>query len=291
MIISPLNYPGNKARVLKNLFEILPQNGEIFVDVFCGSGIVGLNSNFEKIILNDKQKAIIDLLQFFKNNSAEFIINSVQSIIKKYNLTDSKNQPKNFYKIYKFEGLSLYNKSGFLKMRNDYNTNPNEILLFVLIIFGFNHYLRFNSKGNFNVPVGKMDFTATLQNKTIEFISHLNALQVEFKNLDFRDETLYQYGDFFYFDPPYLITNAPYNAIWSEKDERDLLEILNNLNKNNKKFALSNVLISNGKTNEILKSWAKQYKIYGIHRRYTNANYRRKNLSETKEVVITNYGV
>ncbi|MCR4941352.1 MAG: DNA adenine methylase, partial [Campylobacter sp.] len=52
MIVSPLNYPGNKARILKYLVPIFPQCNN-FVDVFCGSGIVGLNSNSKNIILND----------------------------------------------------------------------------------------------------------------------------------------------------------------------------------------------------------------------------------------------
>ncbi len=288
MIMSPLNYPGNKTRIIKNLFEILPCNCGIFVDVFCGSGIVGLNSNANKIVLNDKSFIVINLLQYLRAQNSGDFLQKIHQVIDKYGLTDSKSKPKNFYKIYKHEGLSLYNKDGFLRLRDDYNKNPSELLLFVLIVFGFNHYIRFNAKGNFNVPVGKMDFTNSLEKKTIDFIESIKQLNVEFCRLDFRDERLYKSGDFFYFDPPYLITNAPYNATWGQKDEMELLEMLDFLNKNGKKFALSNVIISNGKINNVLETWAKKYKIYEIHRRYANANYRRRNLSETQEVLILN---
>lgn len=60
-----------------------------------------------------------------------------------------------------------------------------------------------------------------------------------------------------YFDPPYLIIEVPYNVNWNEDDEKDLLNLLDELNGKGKKFVLSNVVLSNGKTNEIwiYKQW------------------------------------
>lgn len=261
MIVSPLNYPGNKAKILKQIIELFPNNTQEFVDVFCGSGIVGLNSKCKKLHLNDKEYRIIELLKYFKNNNINNILTDIEQIIKQYNLTDSKNKPKKFYKIYKNEGLSKYNKEGYLKLRNSYNNNPSNIKFFMLIIYGFNHYIRFNSKNLFNAPVGKMDFSSTLLNKTIEFISNIQNKYIEFTMLDFRNENLYKNGDFFYFDPPYLITQAPYSVAWNKEDEKDLYKLLDSLNSINLKFALSNVLSSNGKVNEILKIWSKKYNI------------------------------
>lgn len=289
MILSPLNYQGNKARILKILIDLFPKNIETFVDVFCGSGIVGLNSEFKNLILNDKETRIISLLRYFQNNAIDTILNQINEIIIQYKLTDSKSKPKGFYKIYKNEGLSRYNKDGFLRLRNSYNQNPNEIKLFVLILFGFNYFLRFNSQGLFNVPVGKTDFSYLQYKKSVEFIKALQNKNIKLLNLDFRDSVLYTNGDFFYFDPPYLITNAPYNALWGEKDENDLYKIIDSIDLRGKKFAFSNVLESNGKTNELLKKWSKKYRIIHIEREYKNANYHRKNLGATQEVLIINY--
>ena len=289
MIVSPLNYPGNKARILKSLLPLFPQNITNFVDVFCGSGIVGLNAKSSALILNDKETRIIDLLRYFQRNSIEAILREVQELITHYNLTDSKSKPKGFYAIHKNEGLSRHNKAGFLALRKDYNQNPSEAKFFVLILFGFNHFVRFNARGDYNVPVGKMDFTQSLYDKTIAFIKLLQSKNIKFKNADFRDSALYKNGEFFYFDPPYLITQAPYNALWSEGAEKDLYAILDSLNSQNKKFALSNVLESNGKRNDLLTKWSAKYKITHIKRQYKNANYQRKNLSQSIEVLITNY--
>ncbi len=289
MIMSPLNYSGNKSKILKTLVSLFPKDINTFVDIFCGSGIVGLNAEFKNLILNDKEKHIINLLQYFQNNSLDYILNQINKIIIQYKLTDSKNRPKGFYKIYKNEGLSRYNKDGFLNLRKSYNKNPNEIKLFVLILFGFNYFLRFNSKGLFNVPVGKTDFSGSQYQKTIIFIQALQNKNIKLLNLDFRDKSLYKKGDFFYFDPPYIITDAPYNALWNEEDEKDLYVILDSLHLTGKKFALSNVLESNGKSNNFLKTWSRNYTVIPIDRQYTNANYRRKNLGKTQEVLIINY--
>ena len=139
MIVSPLNYPGNKARILEQIIDFFPKDIYKFVDVFCGSGIVGLNSKCINLILNDGEYRIIKLLEYFKKNNIDEILRSIEEIIKKYNLTDSKNKPKNFYKIYKNEGLSNYNKEGYLRLRNSYNNNPSSIKFFMLIIYSFNH--------------------------------------------------------------------------------------------------------------------------------------------------------
>lgn len=289
MIISPLNYPGNKARILKSLLPLFPPKITHFVDVFCGSGIVGLNAKSSTLILNDKETRIIDLLRYFQRNEIKSILSEVQELIAHYNLTDSKSKPKGFYEIHKNEGLSRHNKAGFLALRKSYNHNPSEAKFFVLILFGFNHFVRFNAKGDYNVPVGKMDFTQSLYDKTITFIKLLQSKNIKFRNLDFKDSALYKNGEFFYFDPPYLITQAPYNALWCENDEKDLYAILDSLNSKNQKFALSNVLESNGKSNDLLKKWGTKYKITHIKRQYKNANYQRKNLSQSIEVLITNY--
>ena len=100
-------------------------------------------------------------------------------------------------------------------------------------------------------------------------------------------------NDFIYADPPYLITCASYNESdgWNEKCERDLLELLDNASNKGIKFALSNVLESKGKSNDILKEWSKKYTIHNLDYKYNNCNYQKKeeNKTRTLEVLITNY--
>jgi len=131
----------------------------------------------------------------------------------------------------------------------------------------------------------------------IKFVNYLQDTIMEFTNLDFRevDTSKLTNLDFLYADPPYLITCATYNEKggWKEKDERDLLNLLDKLNDRNVKFALSNVLESKGNSNDILKKWVKDrgYNVHKLNVKYGNANYQRKDKddSTTMEVLITNY--
>ena len=99
--------------------------------------------------------------------------------------------------------------------------------------------------------------------------------------------------DLVYCDPPYLITCASYNENegWNENKEHELLNLLDSLNCKGVKFALSNVLENKGKTNNILKEWAKNYNIHYLNNSYGNSNYHAKDKSNnsTIEVLITNY--
>lgn len=290
MINSPLNYSGNKFKLLNQIIPLISNESDTFIDVFAGSGLVGLNSNSNKIVLNDNNTTTVGLLNYFKENTAERIFNDIDSIIKKYGFTDTYRNGNRAYVEYKHEGLSKYNKEAFNKLKEDYNHNPSIDKLFALIIYGFNHYIRFNSKGLYNVPVGKVDYSTSLRKKTEEYCEALKKHNIIILNKDFRDTNLYENENaFYYFDPPYLITQAPYNMFWNEKDESDLLNLLDYLNNRKMKFALSNVIESNGKENVLLKEWSKNYKVHYLNRKYLNSNYRKKNITIAKEVLITNY--
>ena len=290
MIQNPISYPGNKNKLLKELIPLFPQDIDTFVDVFCGSGVVGVNSPAHNIFCNDNNPYTIEVLRYFYENTFETIIQQLEQIIIEYQLTNSRIKPKGTYIEYKHEGLSLYNKEGYNRLKADYNTQHSTDKLVALLIYGFNHYLRFNSNGEFNVPVGKVDLSQSIYTNLQKFVEGIKAKEITTSIGDFREAQLYQYDDaLYYFDPPYLVTSAPYNLQWSEVEERALLELLDCLNDEHKRFALSNVLLSNGKENIILKEWAKRYNVHYLKRQYRNANYQKVNITDTIEVLVTNY--
>ena len=260
MINSPLNYTGNKFKLLQQIVPYLNGESKSFVDIFGGSGLVALNTQYKKILINDNDPIIIELLRYFMNNSAKQIFCDIDTIIKKYGFTDSYRNGLHSYREERHEGLSRYNKKPFNCLKADYNKDPSVEKLFALIIFGFNHYIRYNSKGLYNVPVGKVDYSASLRRKTEEYTSAFRLKDITIKNLDFRNKTLYaDEKALYYFDPPYLITQAPYNTTWHDSDDQDLLNLLDDLNDRGIKFALSNVISSNGKENTGLIEWSKKY--------------------------------
>ncbi|HFR3830393.1 TPA: DNA adenine methylase, partial [Streptococcus suis] len=102
-------------------------------------------------------------------------------------------------------------------------------------MYGFNNQIRFNSKGEFNMPTGKRDFNQKMLIKLEKFMKALKQREITFTSLDFREFLNQQHFnecDFIYLDPPYLISTATYNENggWSETDEKDLLSYLDQLN-------------------------------------------------------------
>ena len=292
MLYSPLNYQGNKSRIVDYLLALLPNDTTSIREIFCGSAIVSFASQINHIYLNDINPYILDLIRYFHNNEAEIIIAQSDEVIERYGLTNTFYQGRAIYPEFQHEGLSRYNKDAYNLLRADYNTDKDIVKLFVLLIYGFNHYLRFNNKDEFNVPVGKVDFVKTLRDKTRAYCNAIRNKQLHITNLDFRCEQLYigaEQTTLFYFDPPYLITQAPYNISWTEQDECDLLNLIDGLNDNGYRFMLSNVSQSNGKRNNLLCDWIQKYNVRHIQIQYLNSSYQKKNLSAADEVVISNF--
>ncbi|HEL2739348.1 TPA: DNA adenine methylase, partial [Streptococcus suis] len=157
--------------------------------------------------------------------------------------------------------------------------------------------IRFNRKGEFNMPTGKRDFNQKMSLKLDNFMTELKKRKVFYSSLDFEDflsKQIFEKDDFVYLDPPYLISTASYNESngWTVENEKVLLNLLDELNKNGVKFALSNVIIHKGKTNNLLESWAKKYNVHKLNFNYNNSNYQSKAKSNnTVEVLITNYQI
>lgn len=279
LIKSPLNYIGGKFKLLPQILPRFPDNINTFVDLFCGGGNVSVNVKANKIYGTDIQKEVINFLDYCVHNDSKEMLNTINKLVDTYELTKT-------------------NKEGYLKIRKDYNSgNKSWDIFYTLVCYSFNNQIRFNSKGEYNMPFGKdrSSFNPTLQQKFISFIDGLKNKDIQFLHKDFRQLKINNLNknDFVYCDPPYLITCASYNESggWKEKEEKNLLNILDQLNDKGIKFALSNVLESKGNSNDILKEWSKKYIIHRLDAKYGNANYQRKEKddSTTLEVLITNY--
>lgn len=279
LIKSPLNYTGGKYKLLPQILPYFPDKINTLYDLFCGGCNVGINVKANKIICNDTEKVIIDLFNDWKDLNSEYALKILINTINKYE-------------------LSKTNEDGFKKIRDDYNNGNNSWNMFyAMLTNSFNYQIRFNSKGQFNMPFGRnrSSFNPNLQKNFIKFINKINELNISFTNEDFRkiEFNNINNNDFVYCDPPYLITNASYNEKdgWNELDEMDLLSLLDSLNEKGIKFALSNVLENKGKSNGILKKWSDKYNVIHLNNSYANCNYHAndKSKNSTDEVLIINY--
>lgn len=301
IIPSALNYTGGKYKLLPQILPFFPKDVDKVVDLFCGGCNVGININCNKVQFNDSNKYLIGLLDTFRRLSKDEIFEWLFTAIDRYNLSLVSENGYEYYGCESSKGLGSYNKEGYNKLRKDFNNKTIHddeyfLMLYLLIVYSFNNQLRFNKKGEFNLPVGKRDFNAKMQEKLKGFLDRIKSGDYGFINRDFREIKLDEFTDksFFYVDPPYLITCATYNEQdgWTEKDEYDLLSYLEQLDKKGIRFALSNVLENKGKKNKILSDWIeknKKFKAISLDYDYSNSNYHTKREGVTKEVLVVNY--
>lgn len=301
MIQSPLNYTGGKYKLLPQILPLFPENINVFVDLLCGGCNVGINVKANTHVYNDVNARLYNLYTVLEKTEPDDFVSAVYKVISEYGLSLVSEKGYHFYGCDSGSGLSKYNKEKYIALRDDFNRRQDKdmryyVMLYVLIVYGFNNQIRFNSRHEFNLPVGKRDFNDRMKNKLIKFIEIIREQNAEFSNVDFRKFDYSNLGrdDFVYADPPYLITCATYNEQggWDDNHEKDLLDTLNMLDKKGVRFALSNVIESKGKKNDILEKWIchNNYNMIELNYNYKNANYHRKDKdSVTREILVINY--
>lgn len=256
----PLNYMGGKTNVIEFIKPEL-SNKNKFIDLMGGGFNVGINAfSFNDFVYNDVNHIVKDMIIMFKNENTKIILDSIEKIIKKYD-------------------LGKHKKQEYIKYRDDYNKvfrfkTDYTIYLFTLILFGFQQQLRFNSKHEFNNPIGESGYNESIKEKIVSFSRRIKEMKVEFYSCDFQKmETIIDHDTLVYIDPPYLITLGSYNDGkrgfngWTENDELRLIDFINAAKSKGSKIVISNILDYKGKSNDILKKWvnSNKTKIYNIN--------------------------
>ena len=294
---SPLFYVGDKYRLMKQLLNLFPPKIENFYELFVGGGTVFLNIKARKYFLNDINKHLVNIHKYLMSNAgnSEKFFDKVEEIILKYKLSYSYKKdivPDTLKKEFKKTYYSRFNKEGYEKLKNDINKNRKNdpLILYLLLIYGFNRMLRFNGGGAFNLPVGNVDFNKNVVEALNHYFDFVKNKKIQFSTKDFRkffEEKEFTENDFVYLDPPYLIASSEYNKLWNQKEETNLLNLIDTLDRKDIKFALSNVASYNGKNNDLLIEWMKRYNVHNIQSNYIN--YHNNAKKKIKEVLITNY--
>ena len=137
-ISCPFNYTGGKFKLLEQLQPLFNKK-EVFLDLFAGGGNVGINSSSSKVIFNDLNEKLIDLIKFIKDTDTNILLKQIDSIIDKYGLSNTSLYGYSYYDCDSSRGLAGYNKEKFLRLRDDFNAKvlageTDYSMLYVLIV-------------------------------------------------------------------------------------------------------------------------------------------------------------
>lgn len=281
---------GCKYRYLENILKEIPKDVKIFLDLFTGTTTISLNikkveNNINTVYMNEFNPLMFEFINEIYNINENDFIDRVKAIINKYDL-ENENIKENYF-----------------KMRENFNSNKEDILtLFLFSKLSFNSNLRFNKENKFNNPYGNLKYSINNDNlaKIREFFKEIKGNKVEYKlknyNLLHNLNDIIELSnnvDLIYLDPPYILTNAPYNTFWNDDCEIKLYKLLEYLIKNNKKFIYSNVLKRNDDINIRLSNFIEIYKdileVKFINTNYKTANKNKKQKTKDVEVLIKNF--
>lgn len=296
IIRSPFFYVGDKYKLMTQLLKLFPENIDTFIEPFVGGGSVFLNTKAEKYLVNDLDSNIINLHKLFYSlrHDKDKFLKELFSIIEYYDLSCSflgKTVPDELKEKYVKTYYAKYNKENYIKMRSDFNENGNIKLLYLLLVYGFNHMIRFNKKGEFNLPVGNVDFnnnTVVAINNYLTYVRNINIDYSDYDYIEFLKNINFKKEDFIYFDPPYLLSNSEYNKLWNDEKEKELYDIIDYIDSKGIKFGLSNLLVRKNQKNAILEKWMDKYDVYDIKSNYISY-YDNSVDRNNREVYITNY--
>ena len=201
------------------------------------------------------------------------VIESLENHSKKY----QKNQNKYYYHVRESEPISQIEKVSRLIFLNK---------------TCFNGLYRVNSKGKFNVPLGRYTNPNIVNKENLLGVSKiLQSSNLEFFCRDF-EQSLHDIkkGDFVYFDPPYQPTSHTANfTSYTNKDfnENDLERLANLVDRLDSRGC--KVMLSNSKSKKVEKLFSSsKWKIKEIQvNRAINSNS--KNRTGHSEILVKNY--
>ena len=292
-----LKWAGGKGMLLPQLREYLPAKlkfGAIkrYIEPFVGGGAVFFdlvkNYSFEDVYLFDVNPELVILYNVIKYDS-EDLIDELAKLQQEYNLAEDKDA---FY----YANRDEYNSFNKNVNANEYTTDfvRRAALTICLNRTCFNGLFRVNSKGLFNVPVGKYKNPRILDEDNIREVAkalqNATILQTDFaKAKDYADK-----DTFVYYDPPYRPINASsFNSYavgdFDDNEQKRLKAVFAKIDKAGALQMLSNSDPTN--YNQEDKFFDDLYKKYNIHRIWAKRmiNSDPNGRDGVRELLITNY--
>lgn len=217
-LVPPVKCQGIKTKLVSTIQQIAAtRDFSTWIEPFCGSCVVALNVQPQRALLCDTNLHIIGLYQHIQRGKITPALTSAF-------LTD--------------EGEKLKSKGEpyYYEVRERFNASPTPLDFLFLNRSCFNGVIRFNRKGQFNVPYchKPQRFAQAYVTKITNQVRHisqvLRTVDWTFQVCDFRESIAKATpGDFVYADPPYAGRHVDYFNSWSDEDEAALASNLGSL--------------------------------------------------------------
>lgn len=218
LVVPPIKCQGIKTKLIPAIKSIVGTDlAGTWIEPFCGSGVVAFNIRPKAAILSDTNQHIIN---FYKAIQVGLI---TPAIVSQYLKQESKQ-------------LLADGDPYYYTVRDRFNLTQQPLDFLFLNRSCFNGLMRFNRKGQFNVPFCRKPhrFTQSYITKIVNQVRTvqeiLNSYQWTFQATDFASTlSCVEKNDLVYADPPYIGRHADYFNTWTVQDEKKLIALLKQL--------------------------------------------------------------
>ena len=210
-IVPPIKCQGIKTKLVPWIRQAVPADfGGTWIEPFMGSGVVAFSLRPKRALLADSNPHVI---RFYKAVAeGEVTAASARRFLER-------------------EGAELLRSDGgrYYEIRDRFNALGDPLDFLFLNRAGFNGLIRFNRKGEFNVPFCRKPnrfakpYITKIVNQIQAVADVMRAGDYRLERQDFADTIAAAGdGDFIYCDPPYTGRHSDYFGAWDGRSERRL---------------------------------------------------------------------
>lgn len=194
-----IKWSGGKKDELKHILPHVPNNYKYYLEPFIGGGALYFHLNPDKAVINDVHKELIDFYQSIKNKNSMEIYNFMK---------EHPNNEETYYNVRKNQANSvLDNAKKFYYLRKTC----------------FRGMLRYNNKGEFNIPFGRYKNFNFEEIKDKNYEELLGRTEIFNKSFEYIFEKYNDKNNFMFLDPPYDSEFTDYGYCSFGKEEQEKL--------------------------------------------------------------------
>jgi len=194
-----LKWVGGKQRIVpviipKYINKDMLDGGNSYFEPFLGSGAIAFHCGFDKMIIGDKNKKLINFYNVVRDEPNKFC-RKLEGYIKDYEKCCNRKEQE----VYYYERREDFNSITTHK----YSKIKSAALFWFLNKTGFNGMYREDKKGNYNIPFGQRNCpSANMKTfgRVSEILQKATLLSGDFEMICGTAKT----GDLVYLDPPYI---------------------------------------------------------------------------------------
>lgn len=191
-----------------------------WIEPFLGSGVVLFNVAPKKAIVSDKNSYIIALYRGIQQGEITPVV--VRDFLE-----------------YHGERLSKGGADYWKEVRNEFNQNKDPLYFLFLNRSDFNGMIRFNRKGEFNVPFCRKPdrfakaYVTKICNQVAKVSEIIKDKDWEFSNCDWQTTIKKAtQKDYVYLDPPYIGRDTSYVGEWPQSEADELADLAHSTEAN-----------------------------------------------------------